>query len=446
MTKKHSVEYVREFCLRKNIILMQDYYSGNKIRLKLKCAVDGYEWNARFDSLAGMNSGCPKCAKNIALTEQDLIDECLRKNIKILSSFSRIGEMLFGCEICGFEWKTRFKCIFKTKIGCFKCAGTRKPYSNEEVEEILLKANLTLLSNYESALKKVLTKCLMCGYNSTITLKAILKGSICKICSKTSYIHEYIEKQFLHKNIILLSKYIDALTYNKVKCSICGYEWDTKWNYVQQGCGCNKCAIERNAEKSRHSLEFVKNECLKRNILFLDNFYFRNNESHNLQCLRCNFEWPANFNSIYNLETSCPSCAHHVSRGERLVLEWAQSNLSHLFDIFPRDRRTIKPYEIDISLKSEIINIAIHYNGGCHYKPVFGSTEEIKINSLIKTQKNDKIKEEMLRKIGWRTIVLKNEKDFSKPKTIKSFNKILKEINGFLYKTSEYKFVEIEIG
>ena len=137
MTKKHSVEYVREFCLRKNIILMQDYYSGNKIRLKLKCAVDGYEWNARFDSLAGMNSGCPKCAKNIALTEQDLIDECLRKNIKILSSFSRIGEMLFGCEICGFEWKTRFKCIFKTKIGCFKCAGTRKPYSNEEVEEIL---------------------------------------------------------------------------------------------------------------------------------------------------------------------------------------------------------------------------------------------------------------------------------------------------------------------
>src|SRR3990167_7454015 len=172
MTKKHSVEYVREFCLRKNIILMQDYYSGNKIRLKLKCAVDGYEWNARFDSLAGMNSGCPKCAKNIALT------------------------------------------------------------------------------------KKVLTKCLMCGYNSTITLKAILKGSICKICSKTSYIHEYIEKQFLHKNIILLSKYIDALTYNKVKCSICGYEWDTKWNYVQQGCGCHKCAIERNAEKSRHSLEF----------------------------------------------------------------------------------------------------------------------------------------------------------------------------------------------
>src|SRR3990167_1838802 len=101
MTKKHSVEYVREFCLRKNIILMQDYYSGNKIRLKLKCAVDGYEWNARFDSLAGMNSGCPKCAKNIALTEPDL---------------------------------------------------------NEEVEEILLKANLTLLSNYESKVKFAFNK------------------------------------------------------------------------------------------------------------------------------------------------------------------------------------------------------------------------------------------------------------------------------------------------
>ena len=87
------------------------------------------------------------------------------------------------------------------------------------------------------------------------------------IQTKTFPSYEKIKKL---KNIELLEEYTGCKSKIKVRCKICGHEWDTTGDALIQGHGCPKCAIENNKKniQNKYSKLFIE-----RSSKIHNNFY-----------------------------------------------------------------------------------------------------------------------------------------------------------------------------
>lgn len=71
--------------------------------------------------------------------------------------------------------------------------------------------------------------------------------------------YEYVKSYFKSQGCMLLStEYINNRTKLKYICS-CGNESTTIWSNFREGRRCNKCGTKRNANKQKHSFEYVNN-------------------------------------------------------------------------------------------------------------------------------------------------------------------------------------------
>jgi len=89
----------------------------------------------------------------------------------------------------------------------------------------------------------------------------------------------------------------------KVKCDVCGYEWSTTYNCIQQGTGCPKCG-----GTLKLTYEEVKAFIETKGITLLSNEYENANAHLDLKCDVCGFEWQAVYGSIQQ-DHGCPKCA-----------------------------------------------------------------------------------------------------------------------------------------
>jgi rubredoxin len=85
---------------------------------------------------------------------------------------------------------------------------------------------------------------------------------------------EYVREMFNKKDLELLeTEYVNAHTHMKYRCKICNHEDTVIWNSIQRGSGCPICAIEKQKDKQKLDIEFVKLECQKYGFTFLDDKY-----------------------------------------------------------------------------------------------------------------------------------------------------------------------------
>lgn len=81
MAKKWTIEMVREYIkgLNSNVNVISDVYRNSKAKLSLKCSIDGYEWEANFDSIKRYKKcNCPMCKGAIKWSEVEI--ELLKEN------------------------------------------------------------------------------------------------------------------------------------------------------------------------------------------------------------------------------------------------------------------------------------------------------------------------------------------------------------------------------
>ena len=100
MAKKTHEEFIKEFYEKnpnaENIEILNKY-TGAKELIKCKCKIDGYEWEARADSLL-RKSGCQKCydsrrGNTLKSTHEDFMRKFYKKNknsnnIEILGKYN----------------------------------------------------------------------------------------------------------------------------------------------------------------------------------------------------------------------------------------------------------------------------------------------------------------------------------------------------------------------
>lgn len=97
-------------------------YVNNYTKIKCKCKLDGYEWSPIAESLLS-GTGCPKCANNIKNSHEQFINKMkkINNNIKILGQYKEMNTKIkCKCLVCGYEWEATPHNLLSNH-GCLKC-------------------------------------------------------------------------------------------------------------------------------------------------------------------------------------------------------------------------------------------------------------------------------------------------------------------------------------
>lgn len=131
-----------------------------------------------------------------------------------------------------------------SRLGIKVINNVRKGRSNLEYVELLKNTNFSALEEYNGSTTPILHKCDICKNEWNTRPQHVLKpGAKCPICSnKDRFISdEEVDSMLKAAGMLRLSEYRGSLFTIKLKHEYCGYIWDTKYSYIQQGSGCPYC-------------------------------------------------------------------------------------------------------------------------------------------------------------------------------------------------------------
>ena len=220
-------------------------YVGSNIKIKCRCKKDGYEWEVKPNDLLN-GRGCLKCSGKAKKTTEEFKQEMkeINSDIEILGEYvNSRTKIKVRCKIDGYEWEVTPNGLL-SGYGCKKCAGKYKTTEDFIGELKEVNSDIEVLGEYVNAKTKIKIRCKKDGYEFKMIPNDLLRGHGCPKCagnaSKTT--EEFInELKEINNNIEILGEYISNKTKIKCKCKIDGYEWEAKPNGLLNGYGCPKC-------------------------------------------------------------------------------------------------------------------------------------------------------------------------------------------------------------
>ena len=126
--RRTESEFLEEMKKRFPTIQVLSKYERTAIKVKFRCFVCGYEWEAVPNTLLNnKNPGCPKCSHRIPVTEEEFIERLNSVNNKIeyKGGFNgMLKKIPFKCKECGYEWENTPNAIVNQYKGCPKCLSS----------------------------------------------------------------------------------------------------------------------------------------------------------------------------------------------------------------------------------------------------------------------------------------------------------------------------------
>ena len=271
LTKTHQ-QFIKELAQVNSDIEVLDTYKKGYTKIKVKCKVDGYEWESTPDNLL-QGSGCPICAKITSTQKKtkphkQFLKELsqINPNIQVLGTYKNgHTKILCKCKIHGNEWEGFPSSLLKGE-GCPVCGRIKAAQSRTKTHEQFIKelaqinTNIELLSDYKMAKAKILCKCKKDGYEWETTPESLMQGCGCPKCAGVARrTHEEFiqELQEVNSDIEVLGTYENLKTKIKVKCKKDGYEWEANPNNLLRGSGCPKCGITKGEKRVAQYLDNI---------------------------------------------------------------------------------------------------------------------------------------------------------------------------------------------
>ena len=264
MTKRKTNEqFVEELhACNQHLIPLTPYTSSHE-KVRVRCSKCAHEWSAYPTNLIQHHSGCPKCAGNLKKTNQRFVSELKKMHgdkITALEPYvNNSTGILVHCNICGNEWHPRPTDLLRGK-GCRVCADRQKGIALRKTHD-----------GFVAELKQV------------------------------------------NPNIYVLSEYRTDKDALRVRCGICGNEWQATPNNLLRGKGCSICAHKSVGLTRRKTHKQFLSELQEINpdIRVLGQ-YVRDREPVEVECLQCGNKWsPVASNLLQG--RGCPRCAHSQS-------------------------------------------------------------------------------------------------------------------------------------
>ena len=260
-----------------NIEILGEYINS-RTKIKCKCKIDGYEWEVVANNLLS-GQGCFKCRNNkMKKTHEEFINRMkeINNDIEIIGEYKGSNKKIkCRCKLDGYEWEATPNGLLRG-TGCLKCSGNIKKTTEDFINELKeVNNDIEVLGEYVSNKTKIKVKCKIDGYEWEVTPNVLLSGHGCPKCSgKVRKNTEYFinELKEINNDIEVLGEYINAFTKIKCKCKKDGYEWEATPNSLLRGQGCPKCNESKGEKRIAEYLD-------SKNINYIPQYKFDNCKS-----------------------------------------------------------------------------------------------------------------------------------------------------------------------
>lgn len=186
--KAHE-QFVKEMkSVNPNIEILSNYVANNQ-KVKCKCLIDGYEWGGIPHTLLQGHGcpECYRRKAN-RRNEEEFLAEMKEKHptIEVLSKYVRTAvKVKFKCTVCGYEWEAIPDTLINNKNpGCPKCSH-HAPVTEEEYAARVRENNkrVEYLNGYKGMEYHANFRCKICGYEWHTIAVSILRGRCCPRCN-----------------------------------------------------------------------------------------------------------------------------------------------------------------------------------------------------------------------------------------------------------------------
>ena len=366
-------------------------YIDSKTKVCIICPEHGEFWQTPSSHLS--KRGCPFCANNIKYTNEKFIEKAsaIHHNRYDYSKTKYVNDNTKVCIICpehGEFWQTPH--VHLKGHGCAECVNKLKlDKDGFRKKSIKIHNNKYDYSkvNYINNSTKV---CIICPEHGEFwqTPHSHMRGQGCPKCANKvkslrlkHSINDFLEKaKSIHNDKYDYSNvnYVDSNTKVCIICPEHGEFWQLPSHHLS-GHGCPKCADQRKGLKKLSTLEqFIKKA---REIHGYKYDYSKSNYVNNRTkvCIMCSEhgEFWQKPNDHISLSHGCPKCGHQMSKAEDDIIK-----LLHTLSVEQRNKKIIKPYEIDIFIPS--LKLGIEYNGLRWHSEEFGKGHRYHLDKLNK--------------------------------------------------------------
>ena len=206
-SKTHE-EFIKEIKEINNDIEILGEYKGSNKKIKCKCKKDGYEWEATPSNLLN-GQGCPKCSGTIKKTTEEFKQELKKVNndIEILGEYvSNKIKIKCKCKIDGYEWEARPNSLLNG-TGCPKCAGNIQLTHEEFIIRMnKINDNIEILGEYVNSATKIKVRCKKDRYEWKVRPNSLLSGQGCPKCNASKG-EKRVSKYLDSRNINYIPQY-----------------------------------------------------------------------------------------------------------------------------------------------------------------------------------------------------------------------------------------------
>lgn len=314
-------------------------YVNIDTKIKCRCKIDGYEWETRPKTLL-KGHGCPQCGGVVPYTTESFKIKMkeINPNIEILGEYiNNHTKIKCRCLIDGYEWEALSGNLLQGH-GCPKCGGQEAYTTNLFIEKIkMVNPNIEVLGEYVNSKTPILCRCKIDNYQWNPTPNALLSGRGCPKCGKNiSDSFEEFNNKFhsLYPNSFIKPLKYTTYPYVKCVCLIDGYEWEPTVYNLLKGYGCPMCS---GLLKKTHEQFVEELKEINPNIEILEE-YINNHTKIKCRCLIDGNEWETTPKILLG-GSGCPKCAHSSTSWlqEELFNYFSQNYPSTLY----RDRTLI---------------------------------------------------------------------------------------------------------
>lgn len=189
--RKSHEQFIMELREINSKVIVLGEYTNNKTKILCECRDCGNRWEMIPQNLL-RGQGCPKCGRIRATnknkkTQEQFVIELRQKNPLVLLVGKYINsstKVEVECKRCKYRWQANPMDLLGGH-GCPKCAGSiKKTHSQfcDELHKVL--PSIEPLEEYQSANKKIMVKCAVCGYAWFVRPHDLLRSKGCSICRK----------------------------------------------------------------------------------------------------------------------------------------------------------------------------------------------------------------------------------------------------------------------
>jgi len=229
-----------------------------------ECTQCGEKVSPKYNTIQQGHSGCKACSlKSSGMKRRKTTEEISRvlneKGLELVSDYDGVDKPIkVKCLLCNSESQITLGAVrIRTNKGCSKCARSTVSslqVSNSEAIESMRIKGLEPLEDYPGARTPWKNKCLVCAAETLTTRESLRRRSPelrgCIKCAKLAQNEQMITKnserilaRFAKLELELISQYKSANLAVLVRCSRCGYEFETQGtNLTKQKYGCGRCA------------------------------------------------------------------------------------------------------------------------------------------------------------------------------------------------------------